>query len=204
MHPTHQASHPGKFQGSDFWLQVRVRRTQTPGAPPDSAAYSYITGKLVWLTTTNSSYTAQELVTYGQSASNGDVVGQQSRHNIYSGQNFNSIGSGQPNATVAISNITQNWRYSGGWDTRVTWLERIDSCQLSQWFCVCSKLHIRLRSNYILSAAHPLPIRIKRDRYALTCNLHLLDTGTSFSLIMCQFARLANSFTRKRRARTKT
>lgn len=117
MHPTHQASYPGRWQGSDFWLQVRVRRAEMPGAPPDSANYSHITGKLVWFTTTNSSYTAQELVTYGQSASNGDVVGVRSRHNVYSGQNFNSLSGGQPNATVALANTSLNWRYSGGWDT---------------------------------------------------------------------------------------
>lgn len=117
MHATHQASNPGKFQGSDYWLQVRVRRAETPGAPPDSADYSHITGKLVWLTTTNSSYTAQELVTYGQSASNGDTVGTRSRHNVYSGQNFNSLSGGQPNATVTLANTNLNWRFSGGWDT---------------------------------------------------------------------------------------
>lgn len=117
MHSTHQASYPGRWQGSDFWVQVRVRRAEMPGAPPNSANYSYITGKLVWLTTTNSSYSSQELVTYGQSASNGDVVGVPSRHNIYSGQNFNSLSGGQPNASVALANTSVNWRYSGGWDT---------------------------------------------------------------------------------------
>ena len=94
-----------------------MRRAQTPGAPPDSAAYSYITGKSVWITTTNSSYSSQELVTYGQSVSNNDVVGTKSRHNTYVGQNFTSLGDGQPNATVAVSNLNVNWRYSGGWDT---------------------------------------------------------------------------------------
>ena len=117
MNSAPQASYPGRFQGADFWLQVRVRRAEMPGAPPDSANYSHITGKLVWFTTTNSSYTAQELVTYGQSASNGDAVGTRSRHNVYSGQNFNSLSGGQPNASVALANTTLNWRYSGGWDT---------------------------------------------------------------------------------------
>ena len=118
MHATHQAQHPGKFQGSDFWLQVRVRRAQSPGAPPNSETYSDITGKSVWFTTTNNSYTSQELVTHGQSRSNNnDVVGVQSRHNIYVGQNFKNLGSSQPNATVALANTTLNWRYSGGWDT---------------------------------------------------------------------------------------
>ncbi|HEU5297846.1 MAG TPA: hypothetical protein VFU71_23950 [Burkholderiaceae bacterium] len=114
--PTDQAANPSKYQGNDFYLQVRVRRNGTPGAPPNSAQYSNITGKFVWLTTTNSSYSSQELVTYGQSVSNSDVVGVQSRHNVYNGQNFNSLSGGQPNATVSIANTSLNWRYSGGWD----------------------------------------------------------------------------------------
>jgi hypothetical protein len=116
--PTDQAKNPSKYQGNNFYLQVRVRRSGTPGAPPDSGQYSYITGKSVWLTTTNNSYTAQELVTYGQSVSNNDVAGQMSRHNVYVGQNFNSLSGGQPNATVTTSNTDGgDWRYSGGWDT---------------------------------------------------------------------------------------
>jgi len=116
--PTDQAANPSKYQGNDFYVQVRVRRSGTPGTPPDSAQYSNITGKSVWLTTTNSTYTAQELVTYGQSAGAGDQVGNQSRHLVYSGQNFNPLGQGnQPNETTALSNWSLNWRYSGGWDT---------------------------------------------------------------------------------------
>jgi hypothetical protein len=115
--PSDQAANSSKYQGNNFYLQVRVRRSGTPGAPPDSAQYSHITGKSVWLTTTNASYTAQELVTYGQSASNGDQVGVQSLHNVYNGQNFNSLAGGQPNATVTLSNLAAKWRYSGGWDT---------------------------------------------------------------------------------------
>lgn len=117
MHPSHQAEYPGKYQGHDFWLQVRVRRAGTPGAPPNSAQYSDITGKNVWLTQTSNSYVSQELVTMGQSASNNnDQVGVYSRHNIYVGQNFHNM-TQQPNASVTISNLTLNWRYSGGWDT---------------------------------------------------------------------------------------
>lgn len=114
---TDQAANPTEYQGNDFWLQIRVRRAQTPGAPPDEPPYTSITGKNVWFTTTNSSYTTQELVTYGQSVGNGDTVGVFSRHNVYSGQNFTGIGDGQPNATLTISNLSLNWRYSGGWDT---------------------------------------------------------------------------------------
>jgi hypothetical protein len=114
--PSDQAANPGAYQGNDFWLQVRVRRAQTPGAPPDTDNYSSITGKNVWLTTTASSFVAQELVTYGQSVGNGDTVGAYSRHNVYVGQNFTSL-DGQPNGTVSLSNWSLNWRYSGGWDT---------------------------------------------------------------------------------------
>jgi len=116
MHPTHQASYPGVYQGHDFWLQVRVRRAQRPGPPPDTGEYSNITGKNVWLTTTNSSYTSQEIVTYGQSASE-DVVGQYGRHRIYGGYNYQPFGGGQDNESVTISNLSVAWRYSGGWDT---------------------------------------------------------------------------------------
>lgn len=116
-HGNDVAANPTKYQGTDFWLQVRVRRADTPGAPPDTEFYSSITGKNVWLTTTCSSYTAQELVTYGQSVGGGDTVGVLSRHDVYSGQNFTSLGQGQPNETVTLNNRTINWRYSGGWDT---------------------------------------------------------------------------------------
>lgn len=116
-HQSNVDANPGKFQGTDFWMQIRVRRAGTPGAPPDAPPYSSITGKHVWFTTTQSSYTTQELVTYGQSVDNGDTVGVLSRHNVYSGQNFTGLGSGQPNATLSISNLSLNWRYSGGWDT---------------------------------------------------------------------------------------
>jgi len=115
---TDQSANPTKYQGTDFYLQVRVRRAQTPGAPPNSAQYSNITGKFVWLTTMNDSYSATEIVTAGQSAGNGDVVGQPSRHMMYDGQNFNLLGqNNQPNETTTTSNWTGNWRYSGGWDT---------------------------------------------------------------------------------------
>jgi hypothetical protein len=116
MHPTHQSSNPGKFQGHDYYLQIRTRRAQTPGAPPNTVDFSNITGKHVWQTTTNESFTSQELVTYGQSAGNGDQVGVQGKHRIYVGQNFNEIES-QPNGTVTVNNNTVNWRWSGGWDT---------------------------------------------------------------------------------------
>lgn len=121
MHANHQAANPGKFQGSDFWLQVRVRRTGRPGAPPDSGSFTHITGKCVWFNTTTFSNPAQELVTAGQSVGNGDQVGVYERHNAYIAQSsantFTFIGDQTPPATVVTTNISINWRYSGGWDT---------------------------------------------------------------------------------------
>lgn len=118
--PTEQAANPTKYQGNDFYVQVRVRRADTPGAPPDNPGGGYysITGKHVWFTCTNSSYCGQELVTNGQSVPNGDVVGTRSRHMIYNGQGFYELGQGNlPNESTTTSNWTLNWRYSGGWDT---------------------------------------------------------------------------------------
>ncbi len=115
--PKEQAKNPTKFQGNDFYLQVRIRRAQSPGAPPDSANYQYITGKSVWLTTTPSSYTAQELVTFGQSVLNETTYHDQTINNVYLGQNFSPVDE-QSGGTVTTSNTkTVKWRYSGGWDT---------------------------------------------------------------------------------------
>jgi hypothetical protein len=116
MHATHQAQNPGKFQGSDFYIQYRIRRNGRPGAPPDNTQYSNITGKSAWLANTNYTYVVQEFVFYGQSVGNGDVAGVYERQNIYDGQNFDTLPN-QPNATVTVSNLTVGWRYSGGWDT---------------------------------------------------------------------------------------
>lgn len=117
MHATHQAQNPGKFQGSDFYIQYRIRRANRPGPPPDNPpSYFNITGKSAWLSNTNYTYTIQEFVFFGQSVGNGDVAGTYERHNVYVGQNFDTLPN-QPNATVAVSNLTVGWRYSGGWDT---------------------------------------------------------------------------------------
>ncbi len=113
------AANPTKYHGTSFYLQVRVRRATMPGPPPDAAPYTNITGKFVWFTTTSSSATVQEIVTYGQSASE-DVVDVQGRHRMYGGYNFNPFGlGGQHNETDTIDNIdgVSDWRYSGGWDT---------------------------------------------------------------------------------------
>jgi hypothetical protein len=121
------AANPTKFQGTDFYLQIRIRRAQTPGPPRDATVGSdpnNSTGKSFWLTTTNSTATQQEIVTYGQSTDGSgvgyaDVVGTQSVHRMYGGYNFSPFGGGQHNESVSISNIdtVSDWRYSGGWDT---------------------------------------------------------------------------------------
>jgi len=120
-HATHVAQNPTKFQGNDYFLQARVRRAQTPGAPPDSGSFTFITGKFVWFNTTAFSNPSQELVTAGQSVGNGDQVGVHGRHNGYIAQTttatFTMWPDQPPPATLAISNIALNWRYSGGWDT---------------------------------------------------------------------------------------
>jgi hypothetical protein len=115
-HSTVVSTAPSQFQGTDFYVQLRIRRAQAPGEPPDSAEFSNITGKSFWLTTSVFSNPGQELVTYGHSAGNNDQVGVQPKHRIYVGQNFGEI-EGQANATVTVNNNTVNWRYSGGWDT---------------------------------------------------------------------------------------
>lgn len=118
-HANSVAANPTKFHGTDFYLQVRVRRTGKPGPPPDASPYTSITGKSVWLSTTNASYTAQELVTYGQSVGNGDTNGVFERHNVYNAGygSFYSLADIPFDPTRTTVNTTVDWRYSGGWDT---------------------------------------------------------------------------------------
>jgi len=115
-HSTEVAANPTKFQGTDFYLQVRVRRAQTPGQAPPTPIYSLVTGKFVWFTVGTGSSSAQEIVTYGQQTGT-DQVGVESRHWMYDGRNHNPFGGGGvTDESVTLSNPT-NWRYSGGWDT---------------------------------------------------------------------------------------
>ena len=124
-------ANPTKFQGTDFYVQMRIRRNGMPGKPPDNASYSNITGKSAWFTVSQYTYSAQELVVYGQGQE--DISGQQSRPNVYLGANFTSV-SQQPGGTPSISGIQAGssiqgtcnpyesqfggcWQYSGGWDT---------------------------------------------------------------------------------------
>jgi hypothetical protein len=126
-HPTYQSAHASRFQGNDYYIQVRVRRVSTPGPPPDSSGYNNITGKSVWFTTAFSSV-PQELVTYGYSNANHDVAGIQSIHNTYSQyNNFETVAQtlGRTPAPLTSTSIQTGSTLVGGgnicdpyaWDT---------------------------------------------------------------------------------------
>ena len=114
-----QAANPTKYYGTDFYIQMRVRRAQTPGPPPDAPPFSYITGKSAWLNITLDTSTANEVVVYGQSAGE-DSVGQQPRHRMYEGRNRSGgpgLGGNSETDTISNDDGVGDWRYSGGWDT---------------------------------------------------------------------------------------
>ena len=48
MHATHQAQNPGKSQGSDFYVQYRIRRANRPGPPPDNRELFEHHGESAW------------------------------------------------------------------------------------------------------------------------------------------------------------
>jgi hypothetical protein len=117
-HSTYQAANPTKFQGGEFYIQVRIRRNGTPGPAPDNATFQNIVGKSFWPNVTTNTSTAQELVFYGQSPA--DVVGVHSRARIYEGANRSggpSIGGNNMTTTIDNNDNVNDWRYSGGWDT---------------------------------------------------------------------------------------
>lgn len=105
-HPSDQNSF---YDGHDFYVQVRVmvdpRRT-TPG--------NISAGKFTSFTTTNDSYTAQELVTYGGYWEGAQTVGMPNIHNVYQGYNYTSLAQ----VSTGLRNpVSPKWAYSGGWDT---------------------------------------------------------------------------------------
>jgi hypothetical protein len=117
-HATAVAANPTKFDGTTHYLQVRIRRAQTPGGPPDNEDFTNIVGKSFWPNVTTSTSTAQELVFYGQSPA--DSVGTQSRLRIYEGVNRSggpSIGGNSMTTTIDNNDNVNDWRFSGGWDT---------------------------------------------------------------------------------------
>ncbi|MGE0764593.1 MAG: hypothetical protein AB7N80_15060 [Bdellovibrionales bacterium] len=117
------------FDGTDFYLQVRVKTD-----PRRIAAGNYNGGKKVWFTTTSNSYTSQELVTVGQyHYTLGNGAGIANYHHVYQGYNYASL---QDVAVPTVSgtntqigseilgtcdpytrNVSGCWSYSGGWDT---------------------------------------------------------------------------------------
>lgn len=118
-HATDQAANPTKYQGNDYYFQVRVRRASLPGPPPDNANFSNIVGKSVWPNITTSTSTAQEIVTYGEAYSESSLS-QQPRHRMYEGRNRSGgpgIGGTSETDTINNADGIGDWRYSGGWDT---------------------------------------------------------------------------------------
>jgi hypothetical protein len=117
-HSTDVAANPSKYQGTDYYLQVRVRRAVAPGPAPDTGTFSNIVGKNIWPNVTTDTSTAQEIVFYGQSPA--DVIGTQSRARIYEGVNRSggpSIGGNNMTTTIDNNDNVSDWRFSGGWDT---------------------------------------------------------------------------------------
>lgn len=105
----HPADQNSFYDGHDFYVQVRVKvdpRRTTPG--------NISAGKFTSFTTTNDSYTNQELVTYGGYWSGAASVGMPNIHNVYQGYNY------APLADVSTGTrnpISPQWAYSFGWDT---------------------------------------------------------------------------------------
>lgn len=112
------AANPTRYQGNDFYLQVRARRAGMPGPPPNAGGYTNITGKFIWPNVTTDSSTNCEIVTYGWAQD--AVVGQQSRHRMYEGRNRSGgpgIGGNSETDTINNADGVNDWYYSGGWDT---------------------------------------------------------------------------------------
>jgi hypothetical protein len=115
--PSAQAALPNLYQGGEFWLQIRVRRSGTPGQAPPTPTYSLVTGKHVWFNTTLATNPTQEIVNYGQQTGT-DVVGVHSFHNAYTPSSGAYVPIAQQSGiTMTINNEVNKWRYSGGWDT---------------------------------------------------------------------------------------
>jgi hypothetical protein len=113
------SGNPSKYYGTDFYVQLRHRRADTPGPPPNEPPFSSIVGKSAWFNITLDTSTPNEIVVYGQGASE-DTIGQQGRHRMYEGVNRSggpSIGGENMSTSINNSDGTGDWRYSGGWDT---------------------------------------------------------------------------------------
>ncbi len=115
------------FDGTDFYLQVRVKAD-----PVRTTVGNTQVGKLVWLSTTNNSYTAQELVTYSAFFQRPGGVGVPNFHSVYQGYNYApladvAVNSNEPGIQLGSelpgvcdpsnNNVGGCWSYSFGWDT---------------------------------------------------------------------------------------
>jgi len=104
------------FDGQEFYLQVRVKvrpDRMTSGNPKQ--------GKMINFSTTDTSYTSQELVTVSGWPMPSSPVGgpyQNNIHNMYEGAFYGNLAEGSANAISRINNrVDTQWYYSNGWDT---------------------------------------------------------------------------------------
>jgi hypothetical protein len=105
----HPADQNSFYDGHDFYVQVRVKvdpRRTTPG--------NISVGKFTSFTTTNDSYTAQELVTYGGYWEGAQALGMPNIHNVYQGYNYTPLAQV---STGTRNPVSPKWAYSFGWDT---------------------------------------------------------------------------------------
>ena len=124
---SYHAAHPGQFDGTEFWLQMRVKVDYARAATATQG------GKILYMTTNFQSLTSQEIVLYpdirtmpsgpGGKAiffrmyrSGGSPLDQDPPGDSVQGQ--------QPYSDLGTCNVVNNqgacWYFSGGWDT-VMW-----------------------------------------------------------------------------------
>ncbi len=122
------ASYQNSFSdGTDFYVQVRVMAD-----PRRTATGNIQVGKFTSFSTTNNSYTSQELVTYAGYFPKASGVGTANYHNVYQGYNYApladvattssgtriQLGSAIGGVCDPYSGVNAGcWAYSFGWDT---------------------------------------------------------------------------------------
>jgi hypothetical protein len=105
----HPADANSFYDGNEFYLQIRLMTDPRRTSPGNIKV-----GKFVSFSTTNNSYTSQELVTYAGYWEGADAVGKPNIQNVYQGYNY------APLADVSTGTknpVNAKWAYSGGWDT---------------------------------------------------------------------------------------
>lgn len=106
----HSSNVNSYFDGTEFYVQIRVRVD-----PRRTEVGNIEVGKFTSFTTTNNSYTNQELVTYSGDWSGSGGNGVPNRHNVYQGYLYSplaDVSTGSPKNPTS-----PQWAYSGGWDT---------------------------------------------------------------------------------------